>query len=228
MADISQIVLKDANGNVLGTYNVKDANVPHDSKTAASGGTTLSLVTTGEKYTWNNSPRMQTETYPVLLNTDGNSSWIKIGYSGNYYGLLPSTEGNLGNGHCYLGAQSWYWNTIFVDNVKCKSITTDTVNGAGIPLRISLGSIGANTTATYSISSDSIYSSSGQYLLTFASGYGVGGLYLLGINSQGSGGMKINPIVASSYLTITAVNWNSFSITTGAASFTPYLIQLAG
>lgn len=54
MADVSQIVLKDANGNTIGTYNVKDTSVPHDSKSAASGGTTLSLVTTGEKYTWNN------------------------------------------------------------------------------------------------------------------------------------------------------------------------------
>lgn len=54
MADISQIVLKDTEGNVIGTYDVKDTTVPHDSKTAQSGGTTLSLVTTGEKYTWNN------------------------------------------------------------------------------------------------------------------------------------------------------------------------------
>ena len=53
MADVSQIVLKDANGNIIGTYDVKDASVPHDSKAAASGGTTLSLVTTGEKATWN-------------------------------------------------------------------------------------------------------------------------------------------------------------------------------
>lgn len=53
MADISQIVLKDAEGNVLGTYDIKDANVPHTSETAESGGTTLSLVTTGEKATWN-------------------------------------------------------------------------------------------------------------------------------------------------------------------------------
>ena len=51
--EVSQIVLKDAQGNVIGTYDVKDASVPHDSKAAASGGTTLSLVTTGEKATWN-------------------------------------------------------------------------------------------------------------------------------------------------------------------------------
>lgn len=36
------------------TYTSKDTNTTYESKTAASGGTTLSLVTTGEKYTWNN------------------------------------------------------------------------------------------------------------------------------------------------------------------------------
>jgi len=72
MADISKV--KSLDGTT--TYNVKDAtarsllnghsvakDVPSDakftdttysSKTAASGGTDVSLVTTGEKYTWNN------------------------------------------------------------------------------------------------------------------------------------------------------------------------------
>lgn len=59
MADISQIVLKDSSGNVIGTYNVKDATVPHTSEAAASGGTTLSLVTTGEKATWNAKSNLQ-------------------------------------------------------------------------------------------------------------------------------------------------------------------------
>ena len=47
MADISKIELP--NGS---EYNIKDANVPHSSLAAASGGTDLSLVTTGEKYNW--------------------------------------------------------------------------------------------------------------------------------------------------------------------------------
>lgn len=62
MADIKAIVLPDNN-----TYNFKDSRVSvpvptdavftdhiYESKTAASGGTAVSLVTTGEKYTWNN------------------------------------------------------------------------------------------------------------------------------------------------------------------------------
>ena len=47
MADINKIKANNT------TYDVKDANVPHSSAAAASGGTTLSLVTTGEKYNWN-------------------------------------------------------------------------------------------------------------------------------------------------------------------------------
>ena len=50
MADISKIELP--NGS---EYNIKDANVPHSSLAAASGGTDLSLVTTGEKYNWDSS-----------------------------------------------------------------------------------------------------------------------------------------------------------------------------
>lgn len=50
MSDISHITLPDSN-----TYNLVDATVPHTSETAASGGTALSLVTTGEKYIWNSS-----------------------------------------------------------------------------------------------------------------------------------------------------------------------------
>ena len=51
MADISQVNLPNDSNN---PYNITDANVPHSSLAAASGGTALSLVTTGEKYTWNN------------------------------------------------------------------------------------------------------------------------------------------------------------------------------
>lgn len=45
----------DAYGRVtaLTSYNLTNKNTTYSSKTAASGGTDVSLVTTGEKYTWN-------------------------------------------------------------------------------------------------------------------------------------------------------------------------------
>ena len=50
MADISKINLpNDANN----PYDLKDSTLPHSSLSAGSGGTALSLVTTGEKYNWN-------------------------------------------------------------------------------------------------------------------------------------------------------------------------------
>lgn len=91
MADISKI--KSLDGTT--TYNVKDAtarsllgghsvgkDVPSDavftdttytSKTAASGGSEVSLVTTGEKYTWNNAakPDMGTVSLSTTWSGDG-------------------------------------------------------------------------------------------------------------------------------------------------------------
>lgn len=41
-------------GGTTSSVTVPDDNTTYESKTAASGGTDVSLVTTGEKYTWNN------------------------------------------------------------------------------------------------------------------------------------------------------------------------------
>ena len=49
MADISQVNLPNDNNS---PYNIKDASVPHTSLPAAIGGTDLSLVTTWEKYAY--------------------------------------------------------------------------------------------------------------------------------------------------------------------------------
>ena len=76
MANIKQIVLKDAEGNVLGTYDIKDDNVPHSSESAVSGGTTLSLVTTGEKYNWDN--KSDTDTKNTAGATDGGGSKLYV------------------------------------------------------------------------------------------------------------------------------------------------------
>lgn len=47
------ITLKNKNGVSLGTVTVPDNNTTYESKSAVSGGTDVSLVTTGEKYNWN-------------------------------------------------------------------------------------------------------------------------------------------------------------------------------
>jgi hypothetical protein len=72
MADLTQIQLPDDN-----TYNIKDANVPHSSLTAASGGTDLSLVTTGEKYAYEQAKNtVKQNGIDAITTTDTNSYQI--------------------------------------------------------------------------------------------------------------------------------------------------------
>lgn len=47
-------ITKDAAGHVTGITSGAATDTTYESKAAASGGTAVSLVTTGEKYTWNN------------------------------------------------------------------------------------------------------------------------------------------------------------------------------
>lgn len=50
--------------------------VPYESKTAASGGTNVSLVTTGEKYTWNNKQNtLSTETITIPITKEAGTTF---------------------------------------------------------------------------------------------------------------------------------------------------------
>lgn len=282
MADVSQIVLKDANGNVIGTYNVKDASVPHDSKAAASGGTTLSLVTTGEKATWNAKSNLTlgtTSTTALKGDTKYAGSSSAGGSATSAVKLDTATAGSATQPCYFTGgkpsactyslSKSVPSNAVFTDtnnavtqnntsananyrvlfsltaddttrtegarknggllyNPYTGSMAVALINSAKWAERVSFGSLNANSTVVYTIGSDNpLYSSSGMYLLAFASGYAVGGLYLLRINSQGSGGMGVTTLIGSSYITIQTNSWNSFKVVTGGASFVPNLIRLA-
>lgn len=148
MANIKQIVLKDAEGNVLGTYDIKDANVPHSSETAVSGGTTLSLVTTGEKYIWDNkpttvsgltdttisSPQMYDRlTYENTKWVNENSVYIRNGEHlslANENGLTVLDAYNTGGG--YIALNSNTANTIILrgsdGNITANSFNGKTLN----------------------------------------------------------------------------------------------------
>ena len=78
-------------------------NTTYSSLTAASGGTAVSLVTTGEKYTWNNNyvkKSGDTMTGQLVLSSSG----LKTSNTGGY-----STDGN-GNFHHLRNAPGDYWN----------------------------------------------------------------------------------------------------------------------
>ena len=59
--DGHKITLTPSSGSAT-TITIPDNNTTYESKTAASGGTAVSLVTTGEKYTWNNKASTSTAT----------------------------------------------------------------------------------------------------------------------------------------------------------------------
>lgn len=52
----SNVQITDGSGSQAGYKVISATDTTYSSKSAASGGTAVSLVTTGEKYTWNNKP----------------------------------------------------------------------------------------------------------------------------------------------------------------------------
>lgn len=165
MADVSQIVLQDANGNVIGTYNVKDTSVPHDSKSAASGGTTLSLVTTGEKATWNAKSDTNT-TYTFANGTNGftvtpsggtaqtvtvtpSIPYIVTGSGTEGYIAKFSTERTITNGPAFGSSTSTYlrndgnWAT-----PTNNAVTQTNTTGTNASYRVLLSATNDDTTRT--------------------------------------------------------------------------------
>lgn len=126
MADISQIVLKDSSGNVIGTYDVKDATVPHTSEAAASGGTTLSLVTTGEKATWN--AKSDTDNKVAQTATTTNTQYEVL-----FSGTADNTtriEGARKNSNLTFNPST---GTLDTTEVAVSNVKTSTLNGVTVP-----------------------------------------------------------------------------------------------
>ena len=85
----------DANGNPAWR---DDANTTYSSKSAVSGGTDVSLVTTGEKYTWNNkaSTNVATTTANGLMSKDDKTKLNGIATGANKYVLPTASASTLG------------------------------------------------------------------------------------------------------------------------------------
>ena len=81
----------DKNGRLF--VNVPWSNTTYSSKAAASGGTATSLVTTGEKYTWNNKADKTT----LSVATTGSYFTISGTSSSNISFTLPLSRGNMVN-----------------------------------------------------------------------------------------------------------------------------------
>lgn len=62
----------------FGTITISATDTTYESKAAASGGTAVSLVTTGEKYTWNN------KTYTTSIATDSGTNQLTLAFGTKY------------------------------------------------------------------------------------------------------------------------------------------------
>lgn len=81
------------------TIELTDSNTTYSSKSAASGGTDVSLVTTGEKYTWNNkaSTSVATQSAAGLMSASDKAKLDGIASGANNYTYtLPSAGTSLG------------------------------------------------------------------------------------------------------------------------------------
>lgn len=94
---VIEFIYDGTNWNVNGT--IKDNNTTYSSKSAASGGTDVSLVTTGEKYTWNNKQSSISDLSTIRTNaSNGNTAYgwgnhANAGYTKNTGTVTSITPG---------------------------------------------------------------------------------------------------------------------------------------
>lgn len=118
MADISQVNLPNDSNN---PYNITDANVPHSSLAAASGGTALSLVTTGEKYTWNNYADTKV-TQNAITTNNSNYEVLLSGTADNTTRTEGANKCNKITVNPNTGAFKCYGNVTFNNTKVLKSV----------------------------------------------------------------------------------------------------------
>ncbi len=167
MPDISQINLTDENTNTSVVYNLRDDGVPHSSLTPVQSGLDLSLVTTGEKYRWEQGGRWEgtQAEYDALTTHDPNIEYfITDGNSGSLAltDLSDVTVSSIQNGQVLGYSNGVFINTDTVPNaskvnnltvqtaVPANAVFTDTTYSAGIGLSLSGTAFSVNTGYTTS------------------------------------------------------------------------------
>jgi len=114
--DGHKITLTPSSGTAM-TITVPDNNTTYSSKTAASGGTDVSLVTTGEKYTWNNKSNLAIGTTATTAAAGNHTHGISIATSTgtNQVTLAANTKYSL-----TAGGQSYVFTTPPDNNTDTK------------------------------------------------------------------------------------------------------------
>jgi len=101
-SDGHKITLTPSSGNAT-TITIPDNNTTYSSKTAASGGTDVSLVTTGEKYTWNNKSNLTlgTTSSTAYRGDYGNAAYAHgvtnkgSAFASGLYKITTNSEGHV-------------------------------------------------------------------------------------------------------------------------------------
>lgn len=166
-------------------YNVPDTT--YTSKAAQSGGTDVSLVTTGEKYTWNE--KVSKSSTAGLLKNDGtvdtNTYLTEDDIADKADKVISATNGDLAgldsNGNLTDSG-------IASTNVVVKSITSGLVKNDGTIDTTTLGAVSANTSAITGIKDGQSLDSFGDVETALAGkmpNYGIGiGLYVDSYTNQ--------------------------------------------
>lgn len=136
----------DSNGNVSIT-------IPsYESKTAASGGTAVSLVTTGEKYTWNNKANLSGGN--TFSGDQVVSGLLKVGAT---YPIISSSAGNGVEVATSVGSSTYYKNGTIIKRTSTSTAYTLTLPSKTATLA-TLSDIPATATSVISGSSSHVTS----------------------------------------------------------------------
>lgn len=128
------------------TIELTDNNTTYSSKSAASGGTDVSLVTTGEKYTWNNKANASHGNHVPTTQTANNAVFLRN--DNTWQTVTPANIGAAASSHTH----SVYVNQNAFSNVTVGS-TTVSADSATDTLTLVAGS---NVTITPDATNDKI------------------------------------------------------------------------
>ena len=149
--------------NLIGNYH--DTNTTYSSKTAASGGTDVSLCTTGEKYIWNNKPDLGTSattaakgnhTHAASIAADSGTSALsmaantkyKLTAGGSTFIFTTPPDSNTNNRRAFYGTCSTAAGT------QVKAVTLSDTTGWELAAGVIVGVKFTNTNTYESTTTD--------------------------------------------------------------------------
>lgn len=236
-----EIIATKLNGATIGS-DPKFTDTTYESKAAASGGTAVSLCTTGEKYTWNSKLNSSgaitrdtfvpsTTTYSAD-NLRGGARFLYYMHGVPYTGTTVSFDSS-DNENYSLQLNANYGASTGNARFSFRTRNGDRQEWSNwlecCPVHRFLPRLEANTNRTLYVPFEMRNGTAGDcFFLVASNNYGNSGLYFLTPNTVAAHQMVITTIKTSSYLTVAAVSddWG-FKVTAGSAAYYLTLIRLS-